>query len=262
MTKEQVSLIISFVSMSFNAGSFFAKKKTGFLLMQATGIILLVITFLLTAEYSAMVGLGIGLGRVLTYFFFERKQKKPSVFWPILFSTLSIISYAVIEWIVLGNSGGKNVYYLIDLIALMGLGIGLGYVITHCGRKKKNALAVWPIFFSALSIITYVVIDWAVLGNAGWYNVFYLIGLVLYAFIFWIRDLKVMRHAAPAPTIFSIAFCVLSGADIFVIIAYSLELGANIVSIIKYHCFDKKKEKVKENEQEQASEDSAVDTLG
>ena len=204
MTKEQVSLIISFVSMAFNAGSYFAKKKTVFLLMQATGIILLMGTFLLTAEYSAMVGLGIGLGRVLTYFFFEQKQKKPSVFWPIL--------------------------------------------------------------FSGLSVIAYVIIDWIILKNAGWYNVFYLIGLVLYAFVFWIRDLKVMRHAAPAPTMFSVAYCVLSGADIFVIIAYSLELCANIVSLVKYHVYDKKivvKEKKDEQlEQQETSEDSAVDTLG
>ena len=242
MTKEQVSLIISFVSMAFNAGSFFAKKKTGFLLMQATGIILLVSTFLLTEQYSAMVGLGIGLCRVLTYFFFEQKQKKPSVFWPILFSTLSIISYAVIEWIVLGGALEKNAYYVADLVVLMGLGIGLGCVLARVigARTKKNALSVLPICFSVLSISAYVIIDWVVLKNTAWFNVFYLIGLVLYAFIFWIRDLKVMRHLAPAPTAFSVAYCLLSGADIFVIIAYSLELCANIVSIVKYHVYDKK----------------------
>lgn len=188
MTRVEWSLIISFISMAFNAGSFFAKKKSVFLLMQATGIILLVITYLLTYEYFAMIGLGIGLARVLTYFAFEQKNKKPSVFWPILFSVLSVIAFVVDALVISKDVGWR------------------------------------------------------------WFNVLYLIGLILYAFVFWIRNLKVMRHLAPAPTIFSIAFNVLSGANVFVIIAYSLELCANIVSIIKYHCYDKVKERGKENE--------------
>lgn len=201
MTKEQWALILSLISMLLVASSYFFKKKSAFLLMQATGMLFLMGSYLLNGEFFAMVGLGIGLGRALTFFLFEQNNKKPSVFWPILFSSLSIMAYVVINLIIL--------------------------------------------------------------KDARLYDILYLIGLILYAFVFWIRNLQLMRHLAILPTSISILYNILIDAGIFVVIAYSLEMFANLISVVKYHLFDKKKKnEVQEDEKCASSENSSVDIIG
>ena len=201
MTKEQWALILSLISMLLVASSYFFKKKSAYLLMQATGMLLLMGSYLLNGEFFAMVGLGIGLGRALTFFLFEQNNKKPSVFWPILFSSLSIMAYVVINLIIL--------------------------------------------------------------KDARLYDILYLIGLILYAFVFWIRNLQLMRHLAILHTSISILYNTLIDAGIFVVIAYSLEMFANLISVVKYHLFDKKKKnEVQEDEKCASSENSSVDIIG
>ena len=51
-------------------------------------------------EYFAMIGLAIGLARALCYFSFEIHDKNASIFFPLLFSGLSIVAYFIINfWI-------------------------------------------------------------------------------------------------------------------------------------------------------------------
>lgn len=202
MTKEQWAFIVSFIAMLLIASSYFVKKKSGFLLFQALGMIFLMTSYLLNGAFFAMIGLGIGLARAVTFYIFERKDKRPSIAWPIL--------------------------------------------------------------FSALSVIAYVVINLMILKTAVWYDVLYLIGLILYAFVFWIRNLEVMRYTVTIPTALSILYNVVSGAEVFVVISYSFELCANVAAIIKHHYFDKEKakEKVKEDEKSEAGENSSVDSVG
>ena len=68
-----------------------------------------------------------------------------------------------------------------------------------------------------------------------------MVALVGYAFIFRIRNLKIVRYTMIFPTVLSILFNVLSGAAFFATLTYVFELSANIVSIFKYHVFNKNK---------------------
>ena len=69
--------------------------------------------------------------------------------------------------------------------------------------------------------------------------------LVMYAFISRIRNLKIVRFTMLIPTLLSILFNVLTRAAIFATLTYVFELCANVVSIFKYHVFNKQgKEKV------------------
>ena len=152
-------------------------------------MVFLILSYLLTGEYFAMIGLAIGLVRALTYFAFEIHDKRASIFFPFLFSGLSIMAYFTVNlWIL------------------------------------KTAKPV---------------------------DIIYLLGLVGYAFVFWIRDLKTVRFLATIPTALSVLYSVLIRAVPFVIVSYSFELGANLIAIAKYDLLQKKAViPQKENERE------------
>ena len=179
---ENWALFVSFIAMVLIAASYFMKGKSVFLLYQVLGMIFLMTSYLFTGDYFPMIGLGIGMGRSLTFFIFEKKDKKPSIFWPILFSTLSMMAYVVINVIIL---------------------------------QKANLTAI-----------------------------IYLLGLVLYAFVYWIRDLEKMRYLATIPTALCILYNVVSKAPVFTVISYTFELCANVAAIYKYHIKPKMMKKI------------------
>lgn len=65
----------------------------------------------------------------------------------------------------------------------------------------------------------------------------------MYAFIFRIRDLKIVRFTMSIPTVLSILFNVLTSAAIFTTLTYLFELIANCISIFKYHIIKGKEKK-------------------
>ena len=93
----------------------------------------------------------------------------------------------------------------------------------------------WPILFSALSVAAYVVVNLIILKNSRAYDVIYLIALILYAFVFWMRDLEKMLYISTIPTALSVLYNVISGAAVFAVISYTFELGANLLGIYKHH---------------------------
>lgn len=189
MTREQWAFVVSLAAMLLIASSYFFKKKSLYLVLQSAGMVFLVLSYLLTGEYFAMIGLAIGLARALTYFAFEIHDKRASIFFPFLFSGLSIMAYFIVNlWIL------------------------------------KTAKPV---------------------------DIIYLLGLVGYAFVFWIRDLKTVRFLVTIPTALSLLHSVLIRAVPFVIVSYSFELGANLIAIAKYDLLQKKAViPQKENERE------------
>lgn len=173
---ENWALLVSFIAMVWIVSSYFMKGKSGFLLCQVIGMVFLMASYFFGEAYFAMIGLGIGMARSVTFFLFEKKDKTPSIFWPILFSALSLTAYVVINFIILKDVKGVDVFYLL--------------------------------------------------------------GLILYAFVFWIRDLDKMLYLSTIPTALSILYNVLSGAAVFAIVSYTFELGANLVAIYKRHGID------------------------
>ncbi len=68
------AMVVTCIAMLFIMSSYFVSKKN-YLLLQATGIVFLVLGYLYTKTYFAMVGLGIGIARTCVYLCFERKGK-------------------------------------------------------------------------------------------------------------------------------------------------------------------------------------------
>ncbi|MBR2646048.1 MAG: YgjV family protein [Clostridia bacterium] len=179
MTNHEWSLIVSFVAMVLIASSYFHKKKSLYLLFQSIGIVFLMASYLFDGSYFAMIGLVVGLTRVLVYYYYEKRDKTAPLFWPFI--------------------------------------------------------------FTGLTIVVYLIVNVGILHSVKFEDIVYLTALAFYAFTFRIRDLETMRYMVTIPTALSVLYNVLIGATVFVIISYVFELGANIVSILKYHVFGKDK---------------------
>jgi hypothetical protein len=94
--------------------------------------------------------------------------------------------------------------------------------------------------------MAYVVINVIILQTANSTAIIYLMGLVLYAFVYWMRDLEKMRYLATIPTTLSILYNVVSKAPVFTVISYTFELLANIAAIYKYNLKPKTTIKIKD----------------
>lgn len=170
---ETLSYIAGFAAMVFVMMAYFVKKKELYLLYQSLCIVGLVFSYLFNAQFFAMIGLFISLCRALTFFLIERKGKRASIALSFLFAGLTVASYFIVNF--------------------------------------------W------------------ILGDAQPLDILCLAAACMYAFIFRIRNLKIVRFTMLVPTVISIAFNAFSGAALFATLSYVFELGANVVSIFKYH---------------------------
>ena len=133
-------------------------------------------------------------------------------------------------------------FFSVQFFAMIGLAVGLCRTVTFFIFENKGKVApiYWSFIFSALTIASYFTVNFGILKTAQPLDILCLLALCAYAFIFRIRNLKIVRFAMIIPTGLSILFNILTNAAIFATMSYVFELGANIVSIFKYHVFNKK----------------------
>lgn len=117
MPNETVALIVSFVAMSLIVSSYFFAKKVYFLLFQALGTVFLVLSYLFSGEYFAMIGLAVGLSRTVTYFLFERKEKDAPIGFVFLFGALTLAAYFTVNLGILKTAKPIDIFYVASLIA-------------------------------------------------------------------------------------------------------------------------------------------------
>ena len=172
MENEILALIASFIALSFDVSSYFLKRKDFFLIFQSLCIVFLVVSYFFTVQFFAMIGLSIGLLRVLVYYLYER-------------------------------------------------------------RGKIAPLAV-PFIVSALSLLSYYVVNIRILADYSVADVFCLLGLCGFAFAFRIRNLSLMRVVMFIPIILTLVFNIISDTALFATATYAFELGANTVAVVKY----------------------------
>ena len=132
-------------------------------------------------------------------------------------------------------------FFSLQFFAMIGLAVGLFRTITFFVYEKrgKKAPIYWPIIISALTLTSYLIVNYGILQTAQPLDILCLIALIMYAFIFRMRNLKHVRFTMIIPTVLSILFNVLTNAVLFATLTYVFELGANVVSIFKYHVFGK-----------------------
>ncbi|MBR1677545.1 MAG: YgjV family protein [Clostridia bacterium] len=133
-------------------------------------------------------------------------------------------------------------FFTVQYFAMIGLFIGLIRTLTFFLYENRNRTApiILAFVFSFLTLAAYFIIDYGILKTAKPLDVICLIALILNAFIFRIRNLKIVRFTMPVPSSLSIVFNVLTNAAIFATLTYVVELSANLVSVCKYYIFAKK----------------------
>ena len=128
-------------------------------------------------------------------------------------------------------------FFSLKFVAMIGLIIGLFRTITFFLYEKndKSAPLYWPFIFSILSIGAYF-LGIELQNSQGQYaDILCVVALCMYAFIFRIRDFKIVKFTVLVPTILSIIYNILVQAPFFNTLSYSFELGANILAIILYY---------------------------
>ena len=167
----------------------------------------------------------IAMSFVVTSYFVKKKSMY------LLFQALCII-FLVISY-----------FFTVQFFAMVGLGVGLIRTFVFFAYEKKDKPApIWTACGLALLTLTsYFTVNFWILKEAQPLDILLLVGLIMYAFIFRIRDLKTVRFTMPVPTVLCILYNTLSGAALFVSLSYTFELAANVVSIYKDHILPKEK---------------------
>ena len=132
-------------------------------------------------------------------------------------------------------------FFTVQFFAMIGLAVGLFRTVTFFvyENKEKVAPIYWSFLFSGLTIASYFIVNLGILKTAQPLDILCVLALVMYAFIFRIRNLKIVRFTMLVPTVLSILFNLLTHAALFATLTYVFELCANVVSIFKYHVLNK-----------------------
>ena len=130
-------------------------------------------------------------------------------------------------------------FFSLEFFAMIGLVIGLFRTLVFFAYEKYDQRApLWLSFvLGGLTIASYFIVNLGILKTAKPLDLLCLAALVAYAFIFRVRNLKLVRFTMLAPTALSILYNILTSAPIFACFTYVFELGANVISIFKYHVF-------------------------
>ena len=172
--------------------------------------------------------------------------------WALIFSFIAMVliaaSYFLKSKAVFLLMQGLGIVFLMasyfcnqQYFPVIGLAIGLMrcFIYYYYERKDKQAPMIWCYVICALSVAAYAVINLWILKNFHVADILYLMGLVMYVFIFRIRNIKTVRYLVLIPTATSIVYNLWTAAPIFAVVSYCFELLANIVAILKYHVFGK-----------------------
>ncbi len=128
-------------------------------------------------------------------------------------------------------------FFAVNFFGMIGLATGLARSLTFFLYEKqdKTAPMAWSFLFSFLTIASYLIVNLGILHDAKPVDILCVTALIMYAFIFRIRSLKIVRFTMLVPTVLSILYNVLIHAAIFATLTYVFELTVNLVSIARFH---------------------------
>ena len=111
-------------------------------------------------------------------------------------------------------------------------------------NKDKRAPILISVLISIAICASYVIVNLLILKTASPLDLLLLFSSIMYAFIFRVRSLELVRYTMLMPTALSVIYNVLISAPIFLILSYAFEGLANIVSIFRYHIIPKRKNRI------------------
>lgn len=110
-------------------------------------------------------------------------------------------------------------------------------------KREKTAPLVLSYLFATLAIGAWLIVNVGILKTAQWVDGIFIVSLISYAFIFRIRNFKIVRYTMLFPLTLSIIYNLLSWTTVFAVCSYAFELVADIVALIKDSLWTGHKEK-------------------
>ena len=108
-----LSYIMSIVALCLYSCSYFFNSKKIYLILQLTGNVFLSFSYLFIGEYFTMVSVAIGIARGWLCYTYEKKDKNVPVYVIIGLCSVTVLSYFLINHIILSQSSAWAFLYLI-----------------------------------------------------------------------------------------------------------------------------------------------------
>ena len=113
------------------------------------------------------------------------------------------------------------------------IGIARALVCFIYEKKDKSVPNLLVIGLCAITVLSYVIINYVILSQSSTWDFLYLIASCLYTITFAIRNLRIMRFVVTIPHISAIAYNILIKAPFTSAISYTIELSVTLVAIVK-----------------------------
>ena len=112
MYNYPLSFAFGIVAMMMATTSYFQKTKTAYLIFQLLNICALVLSYLFLDEWFAMLAYAVSFLRVTVFCVYERKDKEVPLWLKLVFVGLAVISYVVMNVIILQKAGWLDILCL------------------------------------------------------------------------------------------------------------------------------------------------------
>ena len=128
-------------------------------------------------------------------------------------------------------------FFAVNFFGMIGWAVGLARCLTFFlyERQDKIAPIAWAFVFASLTLASYFIVNLGIMKQAKPVDILCMTALIMYAFIFRIRSLKIVRFTMLVPTVLSITYNLLIQAAVFVTLTYVFELCVDLVSIARFH---------------------------
>lgn len=108
----ELSFVMSTIALALYSLSYFFNSKRNYLILQLSGNFFLSASYLLIGSYFTMVAVMIGIARGSICYIYEKKDKKVPLCWIIGICFASILSYIIINTVILSQASVWDVLYL------------------------------------------------------------------------------------------------------------------------------------------------------
>ena len=108
----ELSFAMSTIALALYSCSYFFNNKRNYLILQLTGNVFLSVSYLLIGSYFTMVAVMLGIGRGLICYIYEKKDRKVPVYWIVGLCMASILSYVIINTVILSQASTWDFLYL------------------------------------------------------------------------------------------------------------------------------------------------------
>ena len=137
-------------------------------------------------------------------------------------------------------------FFIARFFAMISLFIGLARTFSfYYYEKNDKRVPVWLVILICVAIFTnYFTVNLLIYRRFNILDIFLVVSFCMYAIVFSIRNLMLVRYLVIVPHVLTILYNLLTAAPIFTAISYFIELVISIVSICYFKILDKKAKEV------------------